>query len=663
MAVRFLLRRDTAANWTSVNPILQSGEPALETDTLKVKYGNGTTVWTLLPYAAGSGSASWGSITGSIGAQTDLYANFGALAATNNWSATQIIAANSAQAIFGFAGGNNYIDGTTHLRNVVNGTDVLTVNPTSIVLGQPLSATSAAFTGTTSVLANSAQAIIGFTGGNNYIDGTTYLRGTVNGSTVAQFAPSVINFYQPVNLTTALSIANGGTGGTTQATGRSGLGLGTAATANTGTSGNVLGFLNATNTYSARQTFDSIRMTHADAQDGNDGVIGAGTFTEGLNIVGVQTVAAAGRKISFYGAFIQASGGGVANNFISSTSVYANSAGVSLAVTGGFNYFDGTNVWRSSPGGTQLGSVSSRGLQFSSNGAQGIFGASGGNNYFDGTTYIRGTVNGANVAQFTPTFIRLFKDLFSTGRLQPAALTVHTGGNGYSNINPGSPTDTGFMEFVNAAGTRQGFIGYAPTGGPLKYVSDTGGGHLFTGGILNVNRAAGNTDVALFENTSTGSALNGIVAKIQSGGNNTSSFHFAGVTNGVNLWYLYGNGTTSYSSDERLKNRFEPARNGYLDDWKRLEFQRWNYANDDEFTSKNLGPTAQNVQKVFPSLAPQSLHEIELNGQKIRPLQIMGSVLYGEILGKVVQELAFAVDEQKSEIADLRRQIQTRLAA
>jgi len=50
--VKFQLRRDTAANWTSVNPVLGPGEPALETDTLKVKYGNGVNAWNSLPYAA-----------------------------------------------------------------------------------------------------------------------------------------------------------------------------------------------------------------------------------------------------------------------------------------------------------------------------------------------------------------------------------------------------------------------------------------------------------------------------------------------------------------------------------------------------------------------------------------------------------------------------------
>ena len=50
MSAQIKLRRDTAANWTSVNPILSSGEPGLETDTLKIKYGDGVTRWNLLAY-------------------------------------------------------------------------------------------------------------------------------------------------------------------------------------------------------------------------------------------------------------------------------------------------------------------------------------------------------------------------------------------------------------------------------------------------------------------------------------------------------------------------------------------------------------------------------------------------------------------------------------
>jgi hypothetical protein len=50
MSAQIKLRRDTAANWTSVNPILATGEPGLETDTLKLKYGDGVNHWNSLSY-------------------------------------------------------------------------------------------------------------------------------------------------------------------------------------------------------------------------------------------------------------------------------------------------------------------------------------------------------------------------------------------------------------------------------------------------------------------------------------------------------------------------------------------------------------------------------------------------------------------------------------
>lgn len=43
-------RRDTAANWTAVNPVLAEGEPGLETDTNELKYGDGVSDWNTLSY-------------------------------------------------------------------------------------------------------------------------------------------------------------------------------------------------------------------------------------------------------------------------------------------------------------------------------------------------------------------------------------------------------------------------------------------------------------------------------------------------------------------------------------------------------------------------------------------------------------------------------------
>lgn len=50
MTTRIRLRRDTAANWTSANSVLLDSEPGYETDTGKVKIGDGSTTWANLQY-------------------------------------------------------------------------------------------------------------------------------------------------------------------------------------------------------------------------------------------------------------------------------------------------------------------------------------------------------------------------------------------------------------------------------------------------------------------------------------------------------------------------------------------------------------------------------------------------------------------------------------
>jgi hypothetical protein len=55
MALRIQLRRDTAANWTSTNPTLSQGELGFETDTYKIKIGNGSSAWVDLTYFSAAG--------------------------------------------------------------------------------------------------------------------------------------------------------------------------------------------------------------------------------------------------------------------------------------------------------------------------------------------------------------------------------------------------------------------------------------------------------------------------------------------------------------------------------------------------------------------------------------------------------------------------------
>ena len=66
MAIQIQYRRDLAATWTSVNPVLAEGEPGYETDTGKFKVGNGTNTWSALSYSSGPAGAT--GATGAAGA-------------------------------------------------------------------------------------------------------------------------------------------------------------------------------------------------------------------------------------------------------------------------------------------------------------------------------------------------------------------------------------------------------------------------------------------------------------------------------------------------------------------------------------------------------------------------------------------------------------------
>lgn len=78
--IRFRFRRGTAAEWTAANPVLDEGEPGLETDTGNLKFGDGATAWDALDYF--SAQVDFASITGAPEGNAALAAALGAKAPT-----------------------------------------------------------------------------------------------------------------------------------------------------------------------------------------------------------------------------------------------------------------------------------------------------------------------------------------------------------------------------------------------------------------------------------------------------------------------------------------------------------------------------------------------------------------------------------------------------
>jgi hypothetical protein len=121
------------------------------------------------------------------------------------------------------------------------------------------------------------------------------------------------------------------------------------------------------------------------------------------------------------------------------------------------------------------------------------------------------------------------------------------------------------------------------------------------------NVTSASTEVAFFQNSSNTSGYSGIRSQI--GSSNTSTWHFRGETRGYTNYYLYGNGTTSYSSDIRLKKNVQTAR-GYLEDLNKLRVVKYQWKGEDpDCQQVELGLIAQEVEEVFPNLIQE--HEVE----------------------------------------------------
>lgn len=227
---RLKMRGRLAADWTSGNEVLLAREIGIETDTRKFKFGDGTTAWNSLPYV-GTAYAS--------GVQTFLEtptsANLRA-AVTDETGTGSLVFATSPTLVTPALG-------TPSAVVLTNGTGL----PTSGLVDD-------AVTYAKMQNVSATDKLLG--------------RSTAGAGDVEEIACT------PVARTLLAQV--------TQALMRTvGLGLGTAATQNTGTSGANVPLMNASNTWSALQIFDLIRIAATNPQ-----IALLDTDTSGINALG-----------------------------------------------------------------------------------------------------------------------------------------------------------------------------------------------------------------------------------------------------------------------------------------------------------------------------------------------------------------------------------------
>jgi hypothetical protein len=164
-----------------------------------------------------------------------------------------------------------------------------------------------------------------------------------------------------------------------------------------------------------------------------------------------------------------------------------------------------------------------------------------------------------------------------------------------------------------------------------------------------VKNQSSNTAIIQAENTNNTAGNFGIAAVLGTNCNTNTSAHFVG-TSGANAWYLLGNGTTTYTSDSRLKKNVETARNGYLEDLCQLRVVKYNWANHDDSLPKELGLIAQEVEQVFPGLVQDDLRG-EYEGVTYKTLK--GSVI-PMLLLKAIQEQQALITQLQADVAALK---------
>jgi hypothetical protein len=174
-------------------------------------------------------------------------------------------------------------------------------------------------------------------------------------------------------------------------------------------------------------------------------------------------------------------------------------------------------------------------------------------------------------------------------------------------------------------------------------------------GIMAVHGATGGNATFKAANTSSSGNTTCIMAFMDGSGSASSNSAFLQGFNGVTSYYLLGNGTQTFTSDENVKKNIETTRDGYLEDLAKLRVVKYNWKHEEDGTNKELGLIAQEVEEVFPNLVMEDFDPQIEEGQR-RNKMIKVTVLPFMLL-KAIQELSAKNDALEARIATQATQI------
>ena len=315
MPVRIQLRRDTAANWTATNPTLTQGEPGYETDTGKIKYGDGTTAWNSLAYAPAAAIVDGTIVNGDINASAAIadtkLATISTAGKVSN-SATTATNANTASAIVARDASGNFTAGTITASLSGNASTATTFETARTINGVSFNGSS-----NITVTANTPNTLTRGT----YLTGTDFNGGAATtwavDATSANTASKVVARDASGNFSAGTITAN-----------LTGTASNASAVAWSGVSGKPT-------TLSGFGITDAASSTHSHGNITNGGAIGS---TSGLPIItGASGVLQAGSFGTTAGTFCQGNDSRLSNTRNTSNSVTFNNGGAGATSGQTFN--------------------------------------------------------------------------------------------------------------------------------------------------------------------------------------------------------------------------------------------------------------------------------------------------------------------------------------
>jgi len=249
-------------------------------------------------------------------------------------------------------------------------------------------------------------------------------------------------------------------------------------------------------------------------------------------------------------------------------------------------------------------------------------------------------------------------------------LTVANTSHGGITIRTGTSSEGSlfYSDGTSGADEYRGFVQYLHSSNSLRFGTNSAermrissSGQVGVGttspgyAIMAVHGATGGNATFKATNTSTSGNTTCIMAFMDGSGSATSNSAFLQGFNGVTSYYLLGNGTHTFTSDENVKKNIETTRDGYLEDLARLRVVKYNWKHEEDGANKELGLIAQEVEEVFPNLVMEDIDPQIEEGQR-RNKMIKVTVLPFMLL-KAIQELSAKNEAQQTLIESMEARL------